>query len=185
MDNNISDHSNIDKNKESSDSGKGAQIRPGDFQDIKKAIKVSLKPLQLTGEITVEESSRGLAIRLQDEVFFESGSATIKPEALPLIGRIAGAISSYSNQQIRIEGHTDNVPVSTIRYKSNWELSLDRASNIMRIFLTNFDFSPVNISIAGYGQYRPIAGNDNEAGRKKNRRVDIVILEGKGDKPAL
>jgi chemotaxis protein MotB len=75
--------------------------------------------------------------------------------------------------------------VFTNRYKSNWELSLDRAANVMRIFLGNYDFSPLNISIAGYGQYRPIADNDSEAGRKRNRRVDIILLETKGDKPQI
>ncbi|MBU1567839.1 MAG: OmpA family protein [Proteobacteria bacterium] len=174
-----------DENKEALESGKKPQINSGQFQDIKKSIKISLKSLQLVGDIVVEESSRGLAIRLEEEVFFESGSATIKQEALPLIGKIAGAISSFSNQQIRIEGHTDSTPVATARYKSNWELSLDRSANVMRVFLANYDFSPLNISIAGYGQYRPIASNDTEAGRKRNRRVDIVLLEGRSDKPLL
>ncbi len=170
---------------EAVETGKKPQVHSGQFQDIKKSLKISLKPLQLVGDIVVEESSRGLAIRLEEEVFFESGSATIKPEALPIIGKIAGAISSLSNQQIRIEGHTDSTPISTSRYKSNWELSLDRSANIMKIFLANYDFSPLNISIAGFGQYRPLASNDSEAGRKRNRRVDIVLLEGRGDKPLL
>ncbi len=174
-----------EKGKNASDAGKKSQGRAGDFQELKKMIKVSLKPLQIVGDVVVEESSRGLAIRLEEDIYFEPGSATLKPESLPLIGIIAGAISSIGNQQIRIEGHTDNLPISTARYKTNWDLSLDRATNIMRIFLTNYDFSPVNISIAGYGQYRPIASNDTEAGRKKNRRVDIILLETKGDKPVL
>ena len=122
---------------------------------------------------------------MEEEIFFESGSATLKTESLPVIGIIAGAIASIGNQQIRIEGHTDNTTVFTTRYKSNWELSLDRAANLMRIFLANYDISPLNISIAGYGQYRPIADNDSDAGRKRNRRVDIILLETKGDKPLL
>lgn len=172
-------------NKDSSDASKKPQAQTGNFQDIKKSIKISLKPLQLVGEVIVEESSQGLAIRLEEEIFFESGSAALKPEALPIIGKIAGAISYFTNQQIRIEGHTDSIPIATTRYSSNWELSLDRASSIMRIFLTKYDFSPVNIAIAGYGQYRPIATNETEAGRKRNRRVDIVLLEGKSQKPLL
>ena len=174
-----------EKNTDGSDSNKKPLTQGGDSQDIKKSIKISLKPLQLVGDVIVEESSRGLAIRLEEDIFFEPGSAVIKPEALPIIGKIAGAVSIITNQQIRIEGHTDNLPIATTRYSSNWELSLDRASNIMRIFLTKYDFSPVNISIAGYGQYRPLASNETEAGRKKNRRVDIVLLEEKGGKPLL
>lgn len=174
-----------EKNKGASESGKKSQISTGDFQDIKKSIKVALKSIQIVGEVTVEESSRGLAIRLQDEAIFEPGSATIKPEALPLIGKIAGALALVSNHQIRIEGHTDDTMVVSSRYQTNWELSLAQAASVMRIFLTHYDYSPVNISIAGYGQFRPIAGNDNEAGRKRNRRVDIILLEAKGEKPVL
>jgi chemotaxis protein MotB len=174
-----------EKDKEATDSGKKTQSHTGDFQEIKKLIKVALKPLQIVGDVVVEETSRGLAIRLEEEIFFESGSATLKTESLPVIGIIAGAIASIGNQQIRIEGHTDNTTVFTTRYKSNWELSLDRAANIMRIFLANYEISPLNISIAGYGQYRPIADNDSDAGRKRNRRVDIILLETKGDKPLL
>ncbi|MFH0782920.1 MAG: flagellar motor protein MotB [Pseudomonadota bacterium] len=174
-----------EKIKGPSESGKKSQVGTGDFQDIKKSIKVSLKSPQLVGEVTVEESSRGLAIRLQDEAIFEPGTANIKPEALPLIGKIAGALAFVSDHQIRIEGHTDNTTVFSSSYQTNWELSLARAASVMRIFLTHYDYSPVNISIAGYGQYRPIASNDTEAGRKRNRRVDIILLETKGEKPVL
>ena len=173
------------KTKEASDVGKKTQGRSGDFQEIRKMIKTALKPLQIVGDVVVEDSSRGLAIRLAEDVFFEPGSATIKPEARPLIGLIANAVSAVGNQQIRIEGHTDDKAIFTSRYKSNWELSLDRAANVMKVFLSNYDFSPVNLSIAGYGQYRPIASNDSEEGRKKNRRVDIILLESAGDKPLL
>lgn len=174
-----------EKQKDASDAGKKTQGRTADYQELRKMIKTALKPLQIVGDVVVEDSSRGLAIRLEEEVFFESGSAMIKPEARPLIGIIAGAVSAIGNQQIRIEGNTDDTAIFTSRYKSNWELSLDRASNVMKIFLTNYDFSPVNIAIAGYGQYRPIASNDSEAGRKRNRRVDIILLETKGDSPLL
>jgi chemotaxis protein MotB len=161
---------------------KKPQISADEFQDIKKAIRVSLKPLQLSGDVAVEESSRGLVIRMEEEAFFDAGSATVKPEAFPLLGKIARAILPYS-EQIRIEGHTDNTPIATNRYKSNWELSLARATSILHIFLTNYDFSPVNLAIAGYGQYRPIAGNDTEEGRRRNRRVDIVLLKTNSEGP--
>lgn len=146
-----------------------------EFQDIKKSIKISLKPLQLGGEIVVDESARGLVIRLEENSFFESGSAVVKPGSLPSLGKIARTILPYADQ-IRIEGHTDNTFVPANNYTSNWELSLDRAANIMRLFLGKYDFSPANLSIAGYGDYRPIASNESDEGRKKNRRVDIVLL---------
>lgn len=146
-----------------------------EIRDIKKSIVLSLKPLQLGGEIVVDEGGRGLVIRLEEDAFFHQGSAAVKKEALVSLGKVARAILPYADQ-IRIEGHTDNSIQLQGGYKTNWELSLDRAANIMRIFLGNFDFSPGNISIAGYGELRPIASNGTHEGRKKNRRVDIVLL---------
>lgn len=146
-----------------------------EFRDIKRSILVSLKPLQLGGEIAVDESARGLVIRLEEDAFFAPDSAVVKQESLPAIGNIARAILPFADQ-IRIEGHTDNAILPKGRYKSNWELSFDRAANILKIFLGNFDFSPGNISIAGYGEFRPIASNDSHEGRQKNRRIDIVLM---------
>ncbi|HBG19460.1 MAG: hypothetical protein A2X81_16895 [Desulfobacterales bacterium GWB2_56_26] len=146
-----------------------------EVRDIKKSILISLKPLQLGGEIAVDESARGLVIRMEEDAFFEMDSAVVKQESLPSVGKIARAILPFADQ-IRIEGHTDNAILPKGRYKTNWELSLDRASNIMKIFLGNFDFSPGNISIAGYGEFRPIASNDSHEGRQKNRRIDIVLM---------
>ena len=80
---------------------------------------------------------------------------------------------------IRIEGHTDSVPISTLRFPSNWELSTARATSIVRYFLTHFKFEPNQLSAAGYGEFRPIASNQNSEGRTQNRRVDIVILSAK------
>lgn len=146
-----------------------------EIRDIKKSILISLKPLQLGGEIAVDESARGLVIRMEEDAFFEMDSAVVKQESLPSVGKIARAILPFADQ-IRIEGHTDNAILPKGRYKTNWELSLDRAANIMKIFLGNFDFSPGNISIAGYGEFRPIASNDSHEGRQKNRRIDIVLM---------
>lgn len=154
-----------------------------ELRDIKKSIVVSLKPLQLGGEIAVDESARGLVIRLEEDAFFEPDSTVVKSQSLSSVGKVARAILPYADQ-IRIEGHTDNSLLNRGSYKSNWEFSFDRAANIMKIFLGNFDFSPANIAIAGFGEYRPIASNDSHEGRKKNRRVDIVLL-GLGDNKVL
>ncbi len=146
-----------------------------EIREIKKSIVLSLKPLQMGGEVVVDESGRGLVIRLEEDAFFYPEGAAVKQESLVSLGTVARAILPYADQ-IRIEGHTDNSIQLQGGYKSNWELSLDRAANIMRIFLGNFNFSPGNISIAGYGELRPIASNATHEGRKKNRRVEIVLL---------
>lgn len=154
---------------------KKLNLSVSEIRDIKKSIIISLEPLQLGGEIVVDEAARGLVIRLEEDAFFELDSAVVKQESLPSLGKIARAILPYVDQ-IRIEGHTDNSILPKGRYKSNWELSLDRSANILKIFLGNFEFTPGNISIAGYGEFQPIASNDSHEGRKKNRRVDIVLM---------
>lgn len=154
---------------------KKLNLSTDDLRDIRKSIQFSLKPLQLGGEVSVEESNRGLVIRLVEDAFFEPDGVTVKSSALTSIGKVARAILPFADQ-IRIEGHTDNSLMPKGPYTSNWEFSFERASSVMKIFLGNFDFSPANIAIAGYGEYRPIASNDSHEGRQKNRRVDIVLL---------
>jgi chemotaxis protein MotB len=89
-----------------------------------------------------------------------------------MVGR---SLAGYSNP-VRIEGNTDNVPISSGKYQSNWELSTARATNIVHYMIENYKFRPGKISAVGYGEFRPIADNGTEAGRAKNRRVDIVLL---------
>ena len=118
---------------------------------------------------------RGLVIRVSDQFFFHTGEAAIRPEVLPFLKVLGQTLGDIDNS-IRIEGHTDNVPINTAQFPSNWELSTARATTIIRYFLTNFQFDPQKLSAAGYGEYRPVAANDTPEGRDQNRRVDVVIL---------
>jgi chemotaxis protein MotB len=118
---------------------------------------------------------RGLVIRVSDQFFFHTGEAAIRPEVLPFLKALGQTLQGLDNA-IRIEGHTDNVPINTAQFPSNWELSTARATTIIRYFLTNFQFDPQKLSAAGYGEYRPVAANDTSEGRDQNRRVDVVIL---------
>lgn len=129
--------------------------------------------LETTVVVGVEE--RGLLIRFNDQVLFDSGKADIKPEAIPIMHDI-GEILRINNRLIRVEGHTDNVPINTLFYPSNWELSTSRAVNVVKYFLEEVGIAPARLSAAGYGEYHPIANNDTAANRQKNRRVDVVIL---------
>ena len=124
---------------------------------------------------------RGLVIRVSDQFFFHPGEAAIRPEVLPFLKTI-GQTLQVVNNPIRIEGHTDNVPINTAQFPSNWELSTTRATTIIRYFLTNFQFDPQKLSAAGYGEHRPVAANDTPEGRDQNRRVDVVILNSKETK---
>lgn len=121
---------------------------------------------------------RGLVLRFSERFFFDSGDASIRPEVVPLLTVLAQSLESLPNQ-IRIEGHTDSVPIRTPRFPSNWELSTTRATSIVHYFLTHHRFEPGRLSAAGYGEFRPIAKNQTADGRSQNRRVDIVILSTK------
>jgi chemotaxis protein MotB len=121
---------------------------------------------------------RGLVIRISEHVFFKSGDASILPEFTPILDVVANSVKKIPNH-IRIEGHTDSVPIKTAKFPSNWELSTARATSIVRYLLTNFEFAPARLSAAGYGEYYPIESNKTPEGRLQNRRVDFVILSTK------
>ncbi len=125
--------------------------------------------------VALHREVEGLVISLREFGFFDSGSATLKPSALPALDRIA-SILAVRNCRLRIEGHTDNVPIHTAQMASNWELSAARATELVRLLILRYRFSPARLAAAGYAEYHPIASNDTPQGRAQNRRVDIVIL---------
>ncbi|MFZ5861406.1 MAG: flagellar motor protein MotB [Nitrospirota bacterium] len=126
--------------------------------------------------ITVAKDSRGLVIRISDTLVFEPGRADILPQNSELLDRVAALLAEIPNQII-VEGHTDNVPIRTPQFPSNWELAVARATTIVRYFVEHRTIDPQRIAIGGYGEFRPIAWNDTPEGRAKNRRVDIVVLQ--------
>lgn len=155
-----------------------------DFQAIKTAIETYLARHGAQDKVSVEITKRGLVVSLKEAGFFDSGSAEVKESSYPLLAKVAESLMSFSNP-VRVEGNTDNVPINSRAFKSNWELSTARATNIVHYLIENYSFQPEKISAVGYGEYRPIAGNDTDAGRTKNRRVDIVLLakENEGGEP--
>ncbi len=127
------------------------------------------------GSIDVKRDTRGVIISVADKYFFESGSADLKEESREVMDKIASALVQYPNM-IRVEGHTDNIPIHNNRFPSNWELSAARAINVAKYFVGAHNIQPGKISTIGYSEYKPVASNDTPDGRTKNRRVDIVIL---------
>jgi chemotaxis protein MotB len=125
--------------------------------------------------VALHRESEGLVISLREFGFFDSGSAALKPSAMPALDRIA-SILAIRSCRLRIEGHTDNVPIHTVQMASNWELSTARSTELVRLLIVRYRFSPDRLSAAGYAEYHPIASNDNAQGRAQNRRVDVVIL---------
>ena len=127
-------------------------------------------------DISVAYSSEGLVMRLSDHALFDVGVAEISPKAVALLKKV-GAIIADSPYEVRVEGHTDDVPIKTFRYPSNWELSTARAVNVLRYFVDTCGISSGRISAEGFGEYHPIAPNDNAANRAQNRRVEIIFLD--------
>ncbi len=152
-----------------------------DIQQLKEQIEAYLEQNQqenVEQSIIVEIDSRGLIIRFPDKALFDSGKADLKQESIDTLTFLGGLLTSeeFNMMAIRVEGHTDNVPISTFRFPSNWELSTTRATNVLKYFINISGLSPKRLAASGYGEYYPIEDNATREGRSKNRRVDIVIL---------
>lgn len=124
-------------------------------------------------KITVDE--RGLTISLVGAALFDLGQATIRPDAEKILTEIARSLAQVPNY-VSVEGSTDDLPINTAEFPTNWELSTRRATNVVRFFIEHEGLNPKRFMAVGYGEYRPLYPNDSEANRAKNRRVDIVIL---------
>lgn len=145
-----------------------------DFREVKAAIEAYLIKNAVQDKVSVDITRRGLVVSLKEAGFFDSGSAIVKPVAYPLLAKIAESLNGYTNP-LRVEGHTDNVPMSSVLFRSNWELSTARATNILHYMVDHYNFPPERMSATGYGEFRPVAENDSADGRGKNRRVDIIL----------
>ncbi|HEY9687677.1 MAG TPA: OmpA family protein [Coleofasciculaceae cyanobacterium] len=129
--------------------------------------------------VEILRQERGLVISLKDSILFEPGSAELSPQARKTLDRLAAQLSTAMSGEvrpIRVEGHTDNTPITTAQYPSNWELSTARATNIVRYLIASRYFSSEQLSAAGYGEFKPVENNSSIEGKQKNRRVDIVVL---------
>ena len=147
----------------------------GVLTQLQQELEGELSPEIARKEISVGREPDGLVISLREAGFFESGSAQMKQAAGPAFDRIAAQLRKR-NCRLRIEGHTDNVPIHNARFSSNWELSASRATEIVRLLIVRDGFDPHRLSAAGYAEYHPAASNGTAEGRGQNRRVDIVIL---------
>jgi chemotaxis protein MotB len=146
-----------------------------DLAALQNELREALRKEIALHEVALHRETDGLVVSLQDFGFFDSGSATIKPESLSALDRIA-SILAIRTYRLRIEGHTDNIPIHTAQMASNWELSTARATALVRVLIIGHSFAPERLSAAGYAEYHPVASNSTAQGRAQNRRVDIVIL---------
>lgn len=148
-----------------------------EFEALYEDIQRYMQQNNIAAVVELSESKMEILLRFKDNVLFESGKADIIPDGLPVLNNIATVIKTYKDQigGVRIEGHTDNVPIHTVLFPSNWELSTARAVAVLRYFVEQQHLPPEMLSAVGYGEYHPVASNDTIEGRAKNRRVDVVI----------
>jgi chemotaxis protein MotB len=127
------------------------------------------------GKIQVEMTARGIVVTMREAAFFQPGDDRIQASSIPMIAKVAETVRALPNP-VRMEGHTDSVPIRTERFRSNWELSAARAIAMMELMTSRFGVPPAKVAIAGYADTAPVAPNDTAEGRAKNRRVDVIIL---------
>ena len=143
--------------------------------DMAMQIENFIKDKELTKFAKVETTAQRVKISLSNPILFDSGSDELKKEAIPTLKEIANLIKPLQNQVV-VEGHTDNVPISSKKYRSNFELSASRAFSVIGYFINTEKISPERFSAFGYGEFKPAAPNDTEAGRAQNRRIEINIM---------
>jgi chemotaxis protein MotB len=145
------------------------------YEDLVQDMESEIKK----GKITITQLKGKLKVNMVDEILFDSGKATIKPQGIKVLERVGKVLLNVKDQAIRIEGHTDNVPIGpelATRYPTNWELSVARAIAVARYLQEKVGVDPRLISAAGHGEYQPIASNETEQGRTRNRRIEIVLV---------
>lgn len=152
-----------------------------DFRQIKSSIEAYLVKQGAQNKVSLNITRRGLIVSLKEAGFFDSGQAQIKPEAYDLINTISEVMTQYNNP-LRVEGHTDNIPINSAQFPSNWELSTARAINGLKYLIKHYNVDPDKISATGYAEFRPVSDNATTEGRAKNRRVDLVMLSGDGER---
>jgi chemotaxis protein MotB len=142
----------------------------GTYRGLVDSLQAELK----NGQIEIEELRGRLQVRAVDQILFDSGSADIKPEGRKVLAKVAAGIKAVTDREIHVEGHTDNVPIHTQRFASNWDLSVARALTVAK-FLASSGVSEKYLAATGYAEQRPIASNDTAEGRHRNRRIEIVL----------
>lgn len=153
------------------------------IDDISQQLSSALAELIANDNITIKQASEWLEVEIKSNFLFASGDARLAHEAVPVLGQIADVLAPASNP-IQVEGFTDDLPINTPRFPSNWELSAARAASVVNL-LARFGIEPGRMSAVGYGEFKPVANNDTELGRQKNRRVILVVLASKDSRRTL
>ncbi|MCH8954609.1 flagellar motor protein MotB [candidate division KSB1 bacterium] len=138
-----------------------------------------LKEQVEAGEITITQLADQLKVRIVDRIIFPSGEAELSEEGMKVLGQVGGILKQTKDKRIKVEGHTDNVPIHLnlkSQFDSNWELSVTRATNVVRFLTEEVGLNAESLEASGFGEHRPIATNKTRRGRAKNRRIEIRLL---------
>jgi chemotaxis protein MotB len=147
-----------------------------ELEELQQKVNGYIAANELQKQFATELTSEGLLLTIRDNVLFQSGSAVVGSKDEGVAKELSGLLEMDSPRSVIISGHTDNIPISNARYESNWELSVMRAVNFMKIILKNQNLDPRWFSAKGFGEFKPLASNDTSEGRAKNRRVEVLIL---------
>ncbi|WP_176720365.1 flagellar motor protein MotB [Desulfuribacillus stibiiarsenatis] len=151
-----------------------AALQEQQLDTLYEAIKQYLEENKLETVISASRDDKGVTLEIRDRVLFDSGRADIKPEGIPFLARVGQLIQNMPNP-IEIEGHTDNRPISTAQFPSNWELSAARSTKVVRYFITQHQMAPDRFTALGFAEFKPIASNVTADDRALNRRVVIIV----------
>jgi chemotaxis protein MotB len=143
------------------------------YENLQKKLEKEIQQ----GKIQITEMQNRLTVTMVDKILFPSGSVEISPEGKKVLDKVVSILKDVNDKHIQVEGHTDNVPIRHLknRYPTNWELSTARATEVVR-YLQEDGIDPRVLSATGYSEYQPVAPNDSDEGRAKNRRIEIVLL---------
>jgi chemotaxis protein MotB len=164
--------------------GEIADLQKSKVEEVQKTSKTyedmleKMKSEISQGQVTISELKGKLTVNMVDAILFDSGKSEVKPQGLAVLQKVVDILKTVKDKAIRIEGHTDNVQISgalTRKYPTNWELSSARAINVTR-YLQQQGIDPAVLSAVAYGEYHPVAGNDTEEGKAKNRRIEIILI---------
>ncbi|MGH9723140.1 MAG: flagellar motor protein MotB [Bryobacteraceae bacterium] len=148
---------------------------PAPLAQSLELLRAQLKEEIANGMLQVKMEARGLVVSLQQAAFFPSGQDTVDPGTFHTLEKLAATLAKLPNK-IRLEGHTDSVPIRTSKFRSNWDLSSARGVVVLELLQTRYEIPAARLSVGGYGETIPVDTNDTVEGRAHNRRVDIVIL---------
>jgi len=159
-----------------------ARLKAEEADQLRSA-KAAMESQLSSSEATIGYDERGLVTRFGDSVLFDSGKAKLRRGALPVLDKVATVLQEFPNQPLGIEGHTDNVPIQHSSWESNKALSVARARAVAEYLVQQHHVNGKRFTVIGYGEERPIAGNDTPEGRQQNRRVELVVLPQAAESP--